>query len=348
MGSFTETRADIIQFRRSLRFPVPHAICDRSLAYLLGIHCRTLWGFVWSKSQQYHCFAISKRGKGGGRRDIQNPKKRLKYLQKVMLVRILNKIPVGDHIGAYVPGRACKDTAAQHVGKGVVISMDIKDFFPSVKRSMIKRFFNYVGYPHRVSSLIAEILTFKNFLPQGAPTSGMMANLVADLLFDRKIIKDLRKLDKNWTYTRYSDDIDLSHPKMQKKERIYEVIDLIRSRINEAGFQLNERKTKLEPRFRRQKILGIVVNEKINIPRLEYMRIRCMIHNCLMHGFASQVERANVSSTGALISHIQGKISYFKQVDERKSDRLKRKFEIAKEIHSDETEDEVDFATNAS
>ena len=339
MSSFSETRVDFVEFVDRLKYPdLPLFVDDMTLAHLLGVHNRTLWWLILGKKNAYKVFSIPKRNKAGGQRGIQNPKKPLKAIQRLVLGKILEKIPVGDHIGAYVPGRSCMSTAKQHTGKSVIISMDIKDFFPSVKRAMIRNYIKSLGYNHLTSSMLAELMTYKNFVPQGAPTSGLIANLVADQRFDGAIIEGLKTLDPAWTYTRYSDDIDISHPNDQPREIVQAVVNLVKQSLSSAGFHVNAKKTKFEPRWRRQKVLGIVVNEKPNIPRMEYDRIRCLIHNCLMHGFESQYKRAGQESAAALRSHIRGKLSFFKQIDEAKSDRLRRKFEVAEEVHAEDEE----------
>jgi retron-type reverse transcriptase len=345
MSSFAETRVDFVEFVDQLKHPdLPLFVDDMTLAHLLGVHNRTLWWMIWTKKKDmYEVFGIPKRGKSGGKRGIQNPVPKLKAVQRLILGKILEKIPVGDHIGAYIPGRSCMDTATQHLQKSVIVSIDIKDFFPSVKRSMIRRYLKSCGYNHLTASMLSELMTYKNFVPQGAPTSGLIANLVADHRFDQNIISGLKRLDEGWLYTRYSDDIDVSHPQDQPREKVQEVIDLVKESIEHAGFKLNSRKTKVEPRWRRQKVLGVVVNEKPNLPRLEYDRLRCLIHNCLMHGFESQYKRAGQSSANGLKSHIRGKLSFLKQIDEAKSNKLKTKFEIAEEIHKS-PEEEVSFA----
>jgi len=343
MSSYHSTMIDLIEYR-GVKHSLPLAIDDMSLAFHLGIHNRTLWFFILEKNKLYNTFDIDKRGKGTGKRGIQDPDKRLKRAQKVMLSKFLNPIPVGEHIGAYVPGRSCMATAQQHVGKGVIISMDIKDFFPSVKRAMVRHYFRSLGYAHRVASLMADLVTYKNFLPQGAPTSGMVANLVADQRFDRTIMRELKELGPDWVYTRYSDDIDISHPDKPTREGVAAVVNLVRARVKEAGFTINENKTRTEPYWNRQKVLGIVVNEKPNVQRTDYMHVRCMIHNCMMHGFASQCERADKESIGALISHIRGKLNYFKQIDPIKSGHLQKLFDAAVDMHAEETADEVDFS----
>ena len=345
MGSYAETRSDLVEFATYIKHALPLAICDRSLAYWLGIHNKTLWYFVLQSEKLYDTFSIGKRGRNKSKRGIQNPDRRLKQTQKVFLTRFLNKIPIAPQIGAYVPGRSCMYTAQQHVGSSVIVSMDIKDFFPSVRNYMVRDYFCSLGYSRRVASLMAALVTYKNFLPQGAPTSGMVANLVADRRFDQAIIQDLRNLDTDvpWRYTRYSDDIDISHPEKKSRSQVQDVIDVVRKRVAEGGFTINENKTKTEPYWNRQKVLGIVVNEKPNIPRMEYMRVKAIIHNCLMHGFTSQYTRAKQSNVGALVSHIRGKLAFFKQVDAKRAEPLQDKFNTALEMHAHEVKDEVDF-----
>ena len=328
MAGFTQTRIDLIEFSDNLKHSLPLAVDDISLAFHLGIRNKTLWWLVRANKDLYEEFKLRKNG--GGSRLIHNPAPRLKSVQKVILSRILDRVPVGKHIGAYVPGKSCLETANQHVKKGVIISLDIKNFFTSVRRAMVRRVLHSFGYNHRVASLLASLMCYTNFVPQGSPTSGYIANLVADQRFDRGIIKEL---GPEWTYTRYSDDIDISHDVMQPRERVQEVIELVAHHVNNAGFRLNQSKTKLEPYWRQQRNLGIVVNEKTNIPRLEYNRIRCWIHNCMGHGFDSQYKRAGQPTAGMLKSHIQGKLSYLHQIDPDRIDRLTEKFGLACKVH---------------
>jgi len=344
MSSYREHRIDIAEFTPDLRYELPLAIDDMSLAHHLGIRNRTLWWAVHNKPKLYKVFQLPKRGKNGGYRQIQNPADRLKDIQKNLLVRFLEPVTTQPHIGAYIHGRSCKDTALQHVGKGVILSLDIKDFFPSVKRSMIRQYLHrVVGYGHTVASLLAELMTYKNFVPQGAPTSGLIANLVADYKFDRKIMGELKRQDPRWVYTRYSDDIDISHPETQAPETLYALIEFVRNTLSAAGFRLNAAKTKVEPHWKRQKVLGLIVNDKVNVPRLEYMRVRSLIHNCLVHGFDTQFERAGVSGVSQLKSHIRGKLAFFKQVDEIKAQRLKDQYDLACQVHNDVKDNEVSF-----
>jgi RNA-directed DNA polymerase len=342
MSSYANTRVDLAEFSDMPQFKLPICIDDMSLAHHLGIRNRTMWWLIRAKvhddpkKQCYEVFDIPKRGgagRRGGKRNIQNPIPRLKTLQRLILGRFLQGVPLGEHVGAYGPGRSCMDTAQQHVGRSVIISLDIRDFFPSIKRSMIRNYFKWVGYNHSVAGYLADLMTYKNFVPQGSPSSGLISNIIADFRFDQQVIAALSKVDPGWRYTRYSDDIDISHSEAQTQETVNEIVALVRDILDNAGFRLNTKKTKVEPYYRQQKVLGVVVNEKPNIPRREYDHIRCMIHNCVMHGFETQVARARKGSVNALKSHIRGKLSFFSQIDTQKAEALKAKFELAERIH---------------
>lgn len=254
----------------------------------------------------------------------------MRYVQNAILLRFLEKIPLGDHVGAYVPGRACTFTAAQHTNKGIILSLDLKDFFPSVKTSMIRNYLQFIGYNQEVSSILASLLTYQNFVPQGASTSGYIANLIADHLFDQKIRAALHELDPQWVYTRYSDDIDISHPFAQTQEVTDQIVELVTNIIRRAGFRIHRKKTHKEPYYRRQRVLGMVVNQKTNIPIESYLKVRGILHDVICYGdhFAYHRDGEEISKD-AMLTHLFGKINYFKQINPDKAAKLLRLYEVA-------------------
>jgi len=343
MASYPRTRVDVAEFttRPAEVFGLPLAVDDMSLAHHLSIRNKTLWFLVRDRSTHYETLRIPKRGNQEGFRELQNPNDRLKDVQRALLVKFLEPISQPAHVGAYVPGRSCKYTAEQHTNKGIILSMDLKDFFPSVRRSMIKRFFrDCVGYNNKVASMLAALMTYEktlesgkklNYVPQGAPTSGLISNLVANYLFDGKILQALSKLDPEWTYTRYSDDLDISHPEYQEKEVTKKIVGLVQKIVGNEGFSINRGKTKREPYMHQQKVLGMVVNKKVNIPRQQFMRLRSLVHNCYVHGMETQYRRAGMKSVDELEMHVQGKLAYFGQAAKPRAAVLKQKFQVAKD-----------------
>jgi len=223
--------------------------------------------------------------------------------------------------------------------RGVKIHMDLKDFFTSTRRSWIRQYFHrVVGYNHYVSGLLAELMTVPftegkrswSGVPQGAVTSGDICNLVADWRLDQPIIASL----KGWTYSRYADDLYFSHPENLPREEVDRVIAEIERLVQCAGYRVNRKKLHVQRPRRRQKVLGIVVNQKINIPREEYRKFRSLLNNCLRHGFESQVERAKKESVGELHGWLVGKITYFKMVAPEKGEKLRMIYDFAKQKHS--------------
>lgn len=346
-GTHAHAKAEFIEYREfgPEYAELPLVFDATSLAHTLGIRTKTLWWLIWQRRHLYNCFQIPKRGKKGKTeyRCIQDPDGRLKKVQQSILGAILSKISIPKHVGAYVQGRSCLHTAEQHLGRGVVISCDVKDFFPSVRTCMVRHYFESIGYNHLVSSLLASLVTYRNFLPQGAPTSGFIANLVAMNTFDKYIMSALEQLDSRWVYTRYSDDIDVSHPEPQTGEEVQRVIDIVFGSIRRAGFKVNESKTKVDHRWRRQKILGIIVNEKPNIPREDYLRLRGIIHNCQVQGFKSQAGRAGMEFPHKLVSHLEGKISYYSSFAPTPAQKLRELLSVAVATHQEELKDEVQF-----
>lgn len=214
--------------------------------------------------------------------------------------------------------------------KGVKIHMDIKNFFGSTRRSWIRQYFQEaVGYNHYVSGLLAHLMTVSlknpksgdvyNGVPQGSKTSGDICNLVADWRFDREI----KRKYPEWKYTRYADDLYFSHPKNLTREETDAFIKGVESIITASGYRVNSKKLHVQRPFRRQMLLGVVLNQKLNIPKEQFRQMRSLLHNCVWSGFASQVDRAKRDSVENLHHWIRGKISYYAMISPSKAARLK-------------------------
>lgn len=318
-----------------LQQPIPYIIDDFSLALHLGMRCKTLWFCILKRDSLYKIFSIPKAN--GKRRLIHNPHPVLKFVQRRIDQVLLKPLPLHPCVGAYVVGKSCKDTAAKHVGQGVRIGMDLQDFFPSHSASRIRGFFHHLGYSHYVANLLATLCTapfrkknpadFKEFsyrAPQGSPASPSLCNLIAQLALDRLVLRTLGP--EGWTYTRYSDDLCLSHPADLSKNDVDATLERMYGLIEEAGYRTNKAKTKVQRRWRRQKMLGIVVNEKVSIPRDEYRRYRALLHNCLMQGWVVNSLRFGWDPVETFHDHVKGKICYIKHVDLAKGEKLEKMY----------------------
>ncbi len=181
-------------------------IFDREhIALLLGINYDYVNKIMLFTDKFYKVYKMKK--KNGDYREISIPNVRLRYIQRWLLDNILYKISVSEHVTGFVPKKSIVDNAIKHVNKELVLAMDIKEFFPSVKFEKIFNIFYYYGYTKEVSYCLARICTLDGSLPQGAPTSPYLANIVCKRM-DMRIESLCGKI--NAIFTRYADDITIS------------------------------------------------------------------------------------------------------------------------------------------
>lgn len=325
-----------------LQQPIPYLIDDFALALHLGMRCKTLWFGVTRRDYLYHIFSIPKAN--GKRRLIHNPHPVMKFIQRRIDHVILKPLPLHPCVGAYVVGKSCKDTATKHVGQGVRIGMDLQDFFPSHTAARVRGFFHSLGYSQFVSGILASLCTapfrkrdqtaekkFTYRAPQGSPASPSLCNLIAQLALDQAVLRVLGP--EGWTYTRYSDDLCLSHPMDLTRQDVDDTLETMRRLITQAGYRTNLAKTKVQRRWRRQKMLGIVVNEKVSIPRDEYRKYRALLHNCLMQGWLVNALRFGWDPIETFHDHLRGKICYIKHIDLAKGTKLEELYTKVIEKH---------------
>lgn len=322
--------------------PLPFVFDDFSLALRLGVRCKTLWYCIRCKEKLYSKFTIPKAN--GTRRPIHHPRRVLKWVQKRIASVILKPLPVLDCVGAYVPGRGCRDSAEQHTQKGVLVKIDLANFFPSHTRARVRNFFHDLGYSHWVSGLLGDLTTVvdagRHFVPQGSPASPMLCNHIAQRYFDVPLLRALQ--GTGWTYTRYSDDLTFSHPADQSTAEIEQLIALVRQHAYDARYRINWSKLRVQRRTTRQQVLGMVVNVHPNIPRDVYKRYRAIITNCFNYGFLPNALWYGgdfIEAPQAFASHLHGKVSYFKSINPNKGEKLTLLLREAIEKHRDETFD---------
>jgi len=238
-------------------------------------------------------FEIPK-AKGGNRR-IAAPRTPLRKVQRAILDQILVKLPLHDACHGFVPRRSTVTNAAPHRGAAVVIKMDLKDFFPTVHYRRVKGLFQHVGYNEEVAATLAGLTTYRpklangtvawpGMLPQGAPTSPAIANLVS-----RRLDQRLSKLAAKYgaVYTRYADDLTFSFrdpPDIQLGRFLWWVDGI----CQQEGFTERPDKRRILRAKQQQRVTGLVVNSKVNVPRADRRRFRAILHNCAKHGLDSQ------------------------------------------------------------
>lgn len=254
-------------------------------------------------SSHYHPLLRPKRS--GGLRLIEIPKPGLKAVQQRLLAGLLNGIPAHESAHGFIKGRSVLSHAREHAGNAVVIAYDLRDFFNSVPVARVRALWRTLGYAEGVADALAALVTTRTplpvrerlvdaggidflqakrlaarHLPQGAPTSPAVANLCAFGL-------DLRLEGLAWRfgahYSRYADDIVFSGPRrLAGQSRALQ--GWVEAIALAEGFALHPRKTRHMPAHRRQQVTGIVVNERPNMERGAYDRLRAQLHAMAARG----------------------------------------------------------------
>jgi retron-type reverse transcriptase len=252
----------------------------------------------WASGYDYTTFGIPKRS--GGVRTIEAPTPKLKALQRTILHRLLNGLPVHPAAAGFVPGRSIVDNARPHVGQAVVVNIDLADFFPSVTHQRVEAFFRAIGWSAEASAVLANICTRDGHLPQGAPTSPALSNL-ANRKLDTRLDKLARKFGGH--YTRYADDLTFSFPAYAAGTR--KVLAHIRTIIEAEGYRIQmKKKVRVQRAHQRQTATGLVVNATVNAPRALRRKLRAMRHHA-QTGRLPSSERARLQGWEAFIGMVK-------------------------------------------
>ncbi len=262
---------------------LPYIYDLNHLSLLIGESTKQLDFFVRNKRKIYVSYRMKK--KRGGYRTIDVPSKKLKFVQRWILQNILYNIKVSKHSHGFIPGRSIATNAKIHVGQELVMGIDLKDFFPSIKFNRVRGFFKSVGYNNHISTILADLCTFNWQLPQGAPTSPMISNLIASRL-DRRLAGFCKK--KELLYSRYADDITISGGKVLPRYKT-----LIFRIITEEGFEINCEKVRIQGRGSCQLVTGLVVNDKVSIGRRKKRIIKSLVHKISENGSIEANETEN-------------------------------------------------------
>ncbi|MHC5023594.1 MAG: reverse transcriptase family protein [Planctomycetota bacterium] len=221
----------------------------------------------------YREFNIPKR-RGGGTRRILAPDPDLKDLQRRILRRVLALLVAHDAATGFERGRSIVTNASRHRGRAVVVRLDLRRFFESTSSKRVERFFRSIGWSRAAAHRLAELCTRDGGLPQGAPTSPRLANLV-NFRLDTRLDRLATKLGA--TYTRYADDLTFSFPR-DDAAAARSVVKMAQRIVGDEGYRLHSRKLSILRRHQQQRVTGLVVNESVNLPRSRRRWLRAVEH----------------------------------------------------------------------
>jgi retron-type reverse transcriptase len=257
----------------------------------------------------YFTYDIPK--KSGEARTISQPSKDLKAIQSWILRNILDRLSASSACKGFEKKANLLVNAEPHIGANAFMHLDIEDFFPSIKINQVWSVFRTVGYNPSLSSILAQICTYKGTLPQGSPASPKLSNLIS-LQLDNRLLGYVGK--RGITYTRYADDLTFS---AYNPIRLIKSFPFIHSIIRSEGFSLNTNKTRFSGAGKEHKVTGLIVTDsKAGIGRKRLRKIRSKINNICKHS------KTKVSRTD--IAHIIGWLAFINSVDEERRKILDR------------------------
>ena len=277
-----------------------------SLEQDLGISAKLLYAVSNNLSKHYRKTKLPK--KGGGFRNLSVPDEVLKSIQKRIAEVLLIHMPVSRYAKAYRFGSSTLRNAKHHIGKQVVLKLDILHFFDSIRYSTVKdKAFpeNIFAEPLRI--LLTMLCYYKDALPQGAPSSPAITNSIL-YEFDEQIGQWC--WERGIAYTRYCDDMTFSGDFDPA-----EVIRFIRLELKKMGFLLNEQKTKIQRPGRQQTVTGIVVNERLSIPADYRRKLRQELYFCRKFGIREHLQKIGLEILeDTYRMQLLGKVNYVLQV----------------------------------
>ena len=268
---------------------------------------------------RYVQFQIPKKKKGEFR-TITAPNAGLKSIQRCINAFLLEQFEAHPAANGFVPGKSIVDNAKVHLGQKYIYNIDLKDFFPSVTAGRVFACLQLppFSFDKQTASLIADLCCHEGVLPQGAPTSPTLTNVVCSRL-DWRLSKLARRYDLR--YSRYADDITFSG----MTNLFHEDGDFVKELhlyIEKEGFQINESKTRTNSYYQRQEVTGLIINEKPNVTQRYVKQIRTMLHNWEASGYevAQNIflecyhPSKNVPGEHHIENIICGKLDYLKMV----------------------------------
>ncbi|MEC2277790.1 retron Ec67 family RNA-directed DNA polymerase/endonuclease [Bacillus velezensis] len=280
--------------------------------------------YIKKIQNSYTTFQIPK--KSGGQRIINAPSKDLKDIQRNIVNMLLNqqkKFYYENKIRlniahAFTKEKSIITNAKIHKNKRFVLNIDLENFFESFHFGRVQGYFeknkNYL-FPKNIATVLAQLTCYNGSLPQGAPSSPIITNLICNIL-DMKILKIAKKYKLD--YTRYADDLTFSTNNKSFDEKSEEFISQLEMIIKQSGFKINRKKTRLQYKQSRQVVTGLVVNKKVNVPRNFYKNTRAMANSLYKNGSFT------INGVEGSLKQLEGRFSFINHINKENNKEKKK------------------------
>lgn len=278
---------------------------------------KTLYAISNRVESNYNVYKIKKHN--GSYRTIYAPKPLLKSIQRKILKNILNNKEISPYAKAYHQGISLKDNAYPHVNKKIILKLDIIDFFENINYyDVYKSCFNVSYFPESVGHLLTYLCTYESRLPQGAPTSSYISNLIMKD-FDTEIGEYCKVRDI--AYTRYSDDMTFSGDFNPR-----EIITKVRKMLYKLNLKINNKKIHIINNSQQQNVTGLIVNNKVQTSSKYRNKIRQEIYYINKYGLEEHLTKINYQGVKEkYLDSLYGKILYILSIDSKNQEFIKYK-----------------------
>lgn len=242
----------------------------------------------------YHTFNVPKRT--GGMRTIQAPSPALKAMHRRILHKLLRRLKAHPCATGFERGHSIVTNAQPHVGQELVIKLDLRDFFTATTANRVEKYFYKIGWNAAAAAVLARLCTYRGSLPQGAPTSPRLSNLL-NYRLDARLFALAQA--RGLAYSRYADDMTFSgparapalknnptlEPKPSDVYRVNDIVHLVKDIVAEEGYALHtEKKLRIARRHQRQVVTGLIVNQSVQLPRKTRRWLRAVEHRLAKTG----------------------------------------------------------------
>lgn len=292
-------------------------LSEQRLAHLLGVPLVRLRNIAADVRKHYRTwFALNKRKDKV--REIKSPDEELKGIHRKICTRVLGNDSFGPDVHGGVPRRSPKTNSEQHLGGKWLVTIDVKSFYPSVRHEMVFRMFREFGCGNSVARLLTRLTTLDGALPQGAPTSVAIANLLLARPLDAPTGEQARAVGVK--FTRFIDDIGLSG------DNPASLINDVARRLSQRGLRVHRTrregsKLRIRPRTTPQEITGLLINSgRPTLSRTHRGAVRAAIREL--------TSKANATEQSKALRSVRGRIAHVKRFHPGEALRLDR--ELAK------------------
>ena len=300
----------------------PELASEAALLTYLGVSAKELKQIWWFRGRMYHQFEIAK-GKDKTR-IINAPDERLKYLQRQIATLLDQLYRVRNPVHGFVVGKSVKTNALAHLRKRFVLNVDLKDFFPSITENRVIGVLESLNIGSRVAAIVARLCCHNAHLPQGAPTSPVLSNMICFRL-DKELLAFAK--GARCIYTRYADDITFSSH--QPMTALFEgpvppsghfspdlLVRAVRNTFATNGFAINSDKAHYADRHSRRMVTGLKVNELLNVDRRFVRNTRAALYSVETLGEKAAQEKfkSDHGGTSDLGAHLEGKITWLRHI----------------------------------